>query len=69
MYVHSGKFVNLIIRPRIYDSPVLWDDGKKDPHRINENFKGSPKIFTKLRHTGLQRNEEMKSQGKHSSIV
>lgn len=37
---------------------------EKDPHRTNENFKGSPKIFTKLKQ---QRNEEMKS--KHSNTI
>ena len=32
---------------------------KKDPHLTNENFKGSSKIFTKLKHRGPQRSEEM----------
>lgn len=43
-----------------YDNTALWGDSKKDQCLTNENFKGSPKIFTKLKHTGSQRNKEMK---------
>lgn len=53
----------------IYDGPALWDGWKKQPHKTNENFKGSLKLFTQLKHTEPQRKKERKSQDKPSGTI